>query len=160
MSNTYPMRLPDRDFDYEILDLLESHGEREGEALESYRRVAEESSTGEAVGYLVRLILDDEERHHRLFTEMANRIRSFVWEVDVEPKIPALPPRSNPKLLAETRRLLEFETEDAKQLRQLRRALRHSPSSWLHPLLVDIMLHDTAKHIAILKHIRKQLTAG
>jgi hypothetical protein len=59
-----------------------------------------------------------------------------------------------------SRGLLAFEIEDAKQLRKLRKALRGSPKSWLHPLLVDLMLHDTAKHIAILKHIRRQLTRG
>jgi hypothetical protein len=151
---------PARDFEYDVLDLLESHGTREGTLLESYRQVAEESSTGDAVRYLVRLILEDEERHHRVFTEMSNYIKSFVWEVEVEPKVPAMAPRSDPRLLAETRRLLAFEIEDAKQLRKLRKELRGSPKSWLHPLLVDLMLHDTAKHIAILKHIRKQLARG
>ena len=149
---------PDREYDYAVLDMLESHGRREGAALESYKRVAERKSASDAVRYLVRLILDDEERHHRVFDEMANEIRSFVWEIDIEPKVPAMPPRTDPELLAETRRLLAFELEDAKQLRHLRKALRHSPKSWLHRLLVELMLHDTAKHIAILKHIRKQLT--
>jgi hypothetical protein len=50
--------------------------------------------------------------------------------------------------------------EDEKQLGKLRKAPRGSPKSWLHPLLVDLMLHDTAKHIAILKHIRRQLGKG
>jgi hypothetical protein len=150
-------RAPEPVFEYELLGLLESHVEREGEALESYRRVAEDASVGKAVRYLVHLILDDEERHHRLFTEMANEVRSFVWEVDVEPAVPAMSRRSNPKLLAETRRLLDLEKQDTKELRQLRKQLRHSPKSWLHPLLVDMMLHDTAKHVAILEHIQKQL---
>jgi hypothetical protein len=92
-----------------------------------------------------------------VFTEMANHIKSFMWEVEVEPKVPATPRRSDPRLLAETRRLLAFELEDAEQLRRLRKALRGCPKSWLHPLLVDLMIHDTAKHIAILKHLRKQL---
>ena len=157
-SGSRSPREPDRDFEYAILHMLETHGEREGAALESYKRVAEESSAGDAVRYLVRLILDDEERHHRVFAEMANEIKSFVWEVPVEPKVPTMVPRTDPALLAETRRLLAFETEDAKQLRQLRKELRHSPKSSLHPLLVDLMLHDTAKHIAILKHIRNQLS--
>jgi hypothetical protein len=149
---------PDRDFEYEILALLESHGAREGEALDAYKRVAEESDAGAAVRYLVGLILEDEERHHQVFAEMANQIRSIVWEVDVEPRVPAMTPRDDPQLLAETRRLLAFEKDDAKELRELRRALRHSPPSSLHPLLVDLMLHDTAKHIAILEHIQKRLT--
>jgi hypothetical protein len=149
---------PDRDFEYEILALLESHGAREGEALDAYKRVAEGSDAGAAVRYLVGLILEDEERHHQVFAEMANQIRSIVWEVDVEPRVPAMTPRDDPQLLAETRRLLAFEKGDAKELRELRRALRHSPPSSLHPLLVDLMRHDTAKHIAILEHIQKRLT--
>jgi hypothetical protein len=146
-----------RDFEYDVLDLLESHGIREATLLESYRQIAEETSTADAVRYLVRLILEDEERHHRLFTEMANDIKSFVWEVEVEPKVPSMAPRSDPQLLDATRQLLAFENKDAKELRQLRKVLRDSPKSSLHPLLVDLMRHDTAKHIAILKHIRKQL---
>jgi hypothetical protein len=49
---------PARDFEYYALDQLESHGTREGTLLESYTQVAEESSTGDAVRYLVRLILE------------------------------------------------------------------------------------------------------
>jgi hypothetical protein len=153
-------RAPTHDFEYDVLDLLESHGTREGALLESYRQLAAESSAGDAVRYLVRLILEDEDRHHRVLTEMANEIKSFVWEVEVDPKVPAMAPRSDPRLLAETRRLLAFELDDAKQLRKLRKALRGSPRSWLHPLLVDLMLHDTAKHIAILKNIRTRLARG
>ena len=63
----------------------------------------------------------------------------------------------DPELLAETRRLLAFEKSDAKELRQLRKVLRHTPRSSLQPLLVDLMLHDTAKHISILEFIRDHL---
>ncbi|MGE3689026.1 MAG: hypothetical protein AB7J47_22005 [Acidimicrobiia bacterium] len=151
-------REPDRDFEHRILEMLETHGAREGIALTSYKRVAEKSSAGPGVRYLVRLILEDEERHHRVFDEMANELKSFVWEVDVEPRVPAMSPRPDPELLEETRRLLAFEKEDAKELRQLRKAIKHSPKSSLHPLLVDLMLHDTNKHIAILEHITARLS--
>jgi hypothetical protein len=57
--------------------------------LASYRQVAEESAAGDAVGYLVRLILEDKERHHRVFAETANKLKSVVWEMDVEPQVPA-----------------------------------------------------------------------
>jgi hypothetical protein len=63
----------------------------------------------------------------------------------------------DPELLQETKRLLAFEKSDAKELRQLRKALRHAPRSSLQPLLVDLMLHDTAKHISILEYIRDHL---
>ena len=148
---------PDRDYEHRILAMLQTHGEREGAALSSYRRVAEDPDAGSAIQYLVQLILEDEERHHRVFEEMANAIRSFVWEVDVEPKVPAMAVRSDDTLVHETERLLKFEKEDANELRVLRRAVKHGPKSSLHPLLVELMLHDTAKHIAILDHIRSRL---
>jgi hypothetical protein len=153
-----PRGEPDRDFEMTVLQLLESHGDAEGAILESYRKVAERTSAGEAVGYLVRLILDDERRHHQVFAEMANAIRSFVWEVPVEPSLPTMPTRSDPELLAETKRLLAFEKRDAKELRKLRKTLRKGPPSSLDPLMVELMLHDTAKHIAILEHIKAHLS--
>ena len=108
--------------------------------------------------YLVRMILEDEERHHRVFAEMANALRSFVEEVPVEPSVPAMAPRPDAALLEQTRRLLAFEKEDAKELRRLRKALKGSPKSMMHPLLVELMLHDTKKHIAILEHITSRLS--
>lgn len=150
-------REPDRDVDYAILHMLETHGAREGAALDSYQRVAADTAAGPGVRYLVNLILEDEERHHRVFAEMANQVRAFVDETDVQPRTPSLVAHDDPMLLAETRRLLEFEREDAKELKQLRKALKHRPRSSLQPLLVDIMLHDTAKHVAILELIRNQL---
>ena len=148
---------PDRDAETMVLQMLETHGEREGTALASYERVAGESSAGGAVQYLVRLILEDERRHHRVFAEMANELKSFVSELDVEPRVPVMVDHPDPELLAETKRLLAFEKSDTKELRQLRKVLRHAPRSSLQPLLVDLMLHDTAKHISILEFIRDHL---
>ena len=156
-SADHPSQEPDRDVEYEILHMLETHGAREGAALDAYQRVAADTTAGPGVRYLVNLILEDEERHHRVFAEMANQVRSFVDETDVQPRVPPLVAHDDPVLLAETRRLLEFEREDAKELKQLRRAVKRRPRSSLQPLLVDMMLHDTAKHIAILELIRKQL---
>lgn len=152
-----PLRQPDQDFELKLLDLFERHGRMEGAILDSYRQVAERSSAGAAVQYLVRLILEDEHRHHQVFAEMANQIRSVVWEVPVEPTLPVMKRSSDPDLLAETKRLLEFEEQDAKELRALRRTLRKSPTSSLNPLMVQLMLLDTTKHIAILKHIKAHL---
>jgi rubrerythrin len=153
-----PPHEPDRDFDLGILYMLRNHGAREGAALEAYRRVLDESSANEGVRYLIRLILDDEHRHHQVFAEMANALQSFIEELSVEPQVPGLAPERDPALLDVTRRLLALEKEDAKELRQLRKSLRGAPKSMLHPLLVDLMRHDTAKHIAILEHIVTRLS--
>jgi hypothetical protein len=150
---------PDRDLEYAALQLLTTHGQREGAALAAYERVAGEATADDAVTYLIGLIMDDERRHHRVFEEMANELKSFVWEVDVAPRVPSAATRKDPALLAETKKLLAFEKEDAKELRQLQKVLRRGPKSSLHPLLVELMLHDTAKHIAILEFIRSHLSA-
>ncbi len=157
-SRTPPRREPQRDFERAALAMFEEHGRSEGALLESYREISERPTVDPAVRYLVRLILDDEERHHRVFEEMANEIRSFVWELPVEPRLPMMGTRSDPELLAATKRLLAFEKRDAKELRRLRKQLRDSTESSLDPLMVDLMLLDTAKHIAILEHITSRLS--
>ena len=151
-------REPDREFETTVLGMLEHHGEAEGAILDSYRQVAERSSVDDAIQYLIRLIMEDETRHHEVFAQMANGIRSFVWEVPVEPRLPSISNRSDPDLLRETKRLLAFEKQDAKELRSLRKTLKGSPRSSLDPLMVELMLHDTAKHIAILEYIKDHLS--
>ena len=153
-----PLPGPDQRDEYTLLRLLEHHGQQEGEILESYRLLAERSSSGEAVQYLVKLILDDERRHHEVFAEMANEIKSFVWDMAVNPRLPSLRTHADADLLAETKRLLAFERKDAKELRSLRRTLRHSSHESLDPLVDEMMLHDTAKHNAIHEDIKARLT--
>jgi hypothetical protein len=99
-------------------------------------------------------MIEDEERHHQLIEEMANRVESWLVEVEIEPETPALSPRADPALLDETRRLLALERQDARELRLLRRELRDTPTTSLLRFLAELMLRDTAKHIEILRFIR------
>jgi hypothetical protein len=46
-------RAPDLEFEYEVLDLLEAHRAQEASLLESHRQIAEESSSGDDVRYVV-----------------------------------------------------------------------------------------------------------
>jgi hypothetical protein len=153
-SPTPASRAPDRDVEHELISLLGTHGEREEAALAAYQRLADESSD-EGLKYLIRLILEDEQRHHRIIAEMLNQLQSFVWETDVGDSVPGAVSGSDVGLLDETKRLLALERQDEKELRRLRKALRQEPSSSLLPLLASLMLHDTAKHIDILGFIRK-----
>jgi hypothetical protein len=157
-SPTSASRRPDRDVEHDLISLLSTHGEREGAALAAYQRLADDSSD-EGLQYLIRLILQDEQRHHRVIAEMLNQLQSFVWEVDVADSVPGAVRGSDAGLREETTRLLALEREDAKELRRLRKALQQEPSSSLLPLLASLMLHDTAKHIEILEFIRKAASA-
>jgi len=133
--------------------VLREHGKREGAALSAYEKLTTECDDP-GIRYLATMILEDERRHHRLIEEMLHQIESFLWDVEVEPKVPYLRRRVDPELREATDELLALEREDADELRRLRRQVRSQPSSSLLPLLVDLMVHDTAKHIEILKVIR------
>src|SRR4029077_18904523 len=60
---------------------LTDHMEQEGALLASYKALAE-ASDADHWRYLVELIIEDEIRHHRLFTELVNAIRSAVERTD------------------------------------------------------------------------------
>lgn len=147
-------REPVRDAEMAIAAALRAHGEMEGAALAEYARLAETCEDA-GIRYLIELILADERRHHRQIEEMLHQIESFLWEVDVQPSVPPARRRNDPELRAATERLLRIEREDAAELRELRRQMRTQPPTSLLPLLVELMLRDTSKHIAILKHIKR-----
>ena len=141
-----------RETHHELLTLLASHGETEGAALESYARLIEKTDN-KGIQYLGQLILEDEARHHRIMYEMLNTVRSFVEERDVEGRVPAFTGAVSDDLVAETKRLLDFEKKDLAELRTLRKDLKRSSAYRMLTVLVDMMIHDTRKHIDILKAI-------
>jgi len=145
--------VPDPDTDARVLETLRSHDEREATVLAAYRRLVEEYAD-EGIGYLGRLIIEDEERHHGVISEMANRVESWIQGREAEHSTPSLSPRVDRTLLDETRRLIALERQDAKELRRLQKELRYAPPTSLLPLLVKLMLHDSAKHVEILRFIR------
>lgn len=140
-------------WDAEILAALTSHVTAEKDLLADYARAAEEVSDPD-VRYLLGLILEDEARHHRIFLEMANALRTVRGWQRVEPSVPD---RSRGALTADvqelTGRLLAAERADMRELRELRRRLRPVSDTTLWPLLVDLMALDTEKHLRILKAI-------
>lgn len=139
-----------------IAELLGEHGPKESAALAAYKRLVE-GVDDPGIKYLVDMIMTDEERHHRLITEMLHQIQSFVWDTHVDPQVPYLGTIVDAELRAATDQLIELEKEDAKELKRLKRQMRGQPSSSLLPLLVQLMEHDTAKHIAILKLLRSHV---
>jgi hypothetical protein len=143
---------PDHEADTRILELIRTHDARESAVLAAYQRLVDES-VDEGIRYLGRLILDDEQRHHQILGQMAERVGSWI-RGDNDAGTPALTPRVNRELLDETRRLIALERADAKELRRVQKELRYAPATSMLPLLVKLMLHDNAKHIEILQFIR------
>lgn len=140
---------------------LIEHVSSEAELIAAYRERAEAPDTPEAARYLIRLVIEDEERHHRVLHEIVTAIgNGIVWRNDPE-AVPNLLYGPTDRALAEvTRSFLAAERADQKQLRALRKELRPFRDTSLWALLVELMEHDTAKHIRILTFIADHVAAG
>ncbi len=145
--------VPDLDTDTRVLETLTAHRDREQRVVDAYERLAAESDD-EAVRYLCRMAIEDERRHHRMVEEMTYRVESWRTGLALEPSTPVLQPKFDPELLDATHALIDLEHEDAKELRRLERELRYSPATSLLPLLAELMVQDSEKHLAVLRFIR------
>lgn len=139
-----------------ILSGLRAHIEAESEILSDYSRFGEQSEAPD-VAYLVRLIADDEARHHRVLTELANAIRSDIDFGVHEPAVPRLSQKALPGLEEQTSRFIRMEKDDARTLKRLSRELRSVRDTSLWALLIELMELDTAKHLRILRFIERRV---
>jgi hypothetical protein len=135
---------------------LTSHVQAERGLLEEYSAVAERSSS-KAFSYLVNLLIEDEIRHHQLFTALAASLRLEAEVRSDDPPIPYLDfvQGDRAAVLEATKKLLASEERDALELKRLQRELRDVKNTTLWSVLVDLMYRDTEKHIAILRFVRR-----
>ena len=136
---------------------LTSHVETERGLLEEYRSAAEASSS-KAFAYLVNLLIEDEMRHHRILSELADSLETMSLRPGAaDPQVPYLDFNRTDKeaVLALTETLLEREQQDALELKRLQHELRDVKDTTLWGLLVDLMERDTQKHVAILRFVKK-----
>jgi rubrerythrin len=147
------------EWEYQLVDLLAAHDEGERDLLEAYERLAA-SAQAPAVTYLIRQIVEDERRHHRVMAEMANSI-AWNWSRDKpESAVPGLPSRAvGEELVAATRKLLDAERRDHSELKKLRKELKPFADTTLWALLVDVMLLETDKHIRVLRFLIDHLAS-
>lgn len=139
-----------------LYEHLTSHELTEGAMLVEYRDAATTSSSS-AFRYLSALIMEDEIRHHKVFRDLASALKN---DVELDPDAPAIPHMGTwgddaAAVLTLTEALLEREREDAKELKELTSELKSLKDESLWPLLVRLMEMDTAKHIEILKFVRR-----
>ena len=135
---------------------LRGHVEAERALLERYAQVAE-GTDSKAFRYLVKLLMDDEIRHHRLFGELASSLETEAFIKGEEPAVPYLDfnRATGQAVLDGAKELLDNEERDMRELKRLQRELRDVKDTSLWALLVELMQRDTEKHIAILKFVRE-----
>ena len=139
---------------------LTAHAIREEELVAGCQQAVDESSSG-AFRYLAAMILEDEQRHHRLFAELARTVQS-VADDRKEVAVPRLGQwgfdRSH--IVAMTEALLDCERADAHELQQLAIELDVAEDRTMWQLLVRLMQADTAKHIEILEFVNGHAAAS
>jgi rubrerythrin len=139
---------------------VDRHATLEAEALGSYEHLAE-ASHDPVIALVMRLILEDEERHHGLLKRISTTLRDALnWTYS-----PGALPRSNTNatpeaedLSALARVLINEEKTGAQALRRL--AYREKGlGSGLDSLLLEMMAMDSDKHARLLQFVQRRLDA-
>ena len=135
---------------------MTNHIEAERGLLEEYSATAEQTQS-KAFGYVMNLLIEDEIRHHRIFSELAKSLETEASLRHEDPIVPYLDfdQADRAAVLDCAQRLLKSEEQDARELKRLQRELRDVKDTTLWSLLVDLMQRDTQKHIALLRFVKK-----
>jgi hypothetical protein len=144
-------------WEQDLYDHLAEHVESEQAIVSRYRNAAQHSESP-AFAFLAGLILEDEQRHHRLMQDLAESLRRFA-ELAGEPEpIPALDRPADRAALAElTSELLAVEKSDRREITRLRKEIEAGGVRTLWPLILQLVELDTDKHIRILEFARQWL---
>lgn len=145
----------------ELYDHLVDHERTEGELLIEYEQAARDSGS-RAFAYLASLIIEDEVRHHKLFAQLAESLRT---DAEIRPEEPPVPRvgfwGKDPALVAElSERLMDHEHQDLKVLKHLRKELDDVKDTTMWALLVRLMEADTLKHLEILEFVNRHALAS
>ena len=151
---------PSRSPSERLLDTLEVHAAAEADSLDDYARLAEQARDP-VVALLMRLVLEDETRHHHLLSRMAASVRdalNWTHSPAALPIAPLAPEPAAAELLAATRARIREEQEGIRHFRELARQQAHTADG-LFSLLLETMAMDSQKHERILTFILRHLEA-
>ena len=141
-------------WEHDLYEHLTDHMQNELALVDRYAALAE--SAGGHVSYLLKLIMEDEARHHRLFDEWRNALQSNAEFREVEPQVPHLSRSKEAETVREAaREFLEVERADDRDLHRLQKSLKTVKDTTIWSLLVDMMECDTKKHQLILEFLEK-----
>jgi rubrerythrin len=143
-----------------LLHAVDVHAAAEAGALGQYEYLAEAS--GDAVIALVmRLILDDEVRHHGLLRRMATTLRDGLEWTRSGAALPKAGPSQEPvpgSFVTLARALVEEERTGARALRRLAEQEKDI-NGGLDSLLLNMMAMDSDKHARLLQFVQRRLEA-
>jgi rubrerythrin len=141
-----------------LLDAIERHAKAEADALDQYEHIR--TASGDPVIALVmRLILEDEERHHGLLKRMQATLNDALsWSHSPNALPETGTPRETvaPELATATRALIEEEHTGARYMRNLAHEEKGIDAG-LHSLLLEMMALDSDKHARLLEFVQSRL---
>jgi hypothetical protein len=141
-----------------LLQAVERHAAAEQDALAEYEFVAE-ASADPVVALVMRLILEDEERHHGLLRRIEVTLRDALNWTHSPSALPAAslpqPPLSR-DLVAITRNLVDEERSGARMMRDLAQREKGIDAG-LDSLLLEMMAMDSEKHARLLQFVQQRL---
>jgi len=141
-------------WEHDLYEHLTEHMENELALVARYDALA--ANAGGHVAYLLKLIMEDEARHHRLFDEWRNALQSNAEFREVEPQVPHMSRSKQSEIVREAaREFLEVERADERDLHRLQKSLKTVKDTTIWSLLVDMMELDTKKHQLILDFLEK-----
>lgn len=141
-----------------LLDAVERHATAEHDALDQYEYIG--TASGDPVVALVmRLILEDEERHHGLLKRMEASLSDALNWTHSPSALPetVIPQQAAANELATMAgALIEEEHTGARYLRKLANEEKGIDAG-LHSLLLEMMAMDSEKHARLLKFVHDRL---
>jgi rubrerythrin len=142
-----------------LLSAVEHHAALEADALGQYEQLAV-ASGDPVIALVMRLILDDEERHHGLLKRIAATLKDALDWTHTPDALPhgreTTPAQSNLADLART--LIEEERSGAQALRRLAQREKGIDAG-LDGLLLEMMAMDSEKHAHLLRFVQRRLEA-
>jgi hypothetical protein len=144
-----------------LLQAIDRHIASEADALDQYERLARQSADP-IVGLVMRIILDDEKRHHQLLGRIQATLRDTLnWTHSPQSLPRSTHTRggaSDADLAAVARMLSDEEKAGAQALRRLAYRERSTDGA-LEAILLEMMAMDSDKHARLLEFVSCRLEA-
>jgi rubrerythrin len=140
-----------------LMNEFQSHATHEQGWLSSYQEIARE--TGDPlIRFLLGLIVADEERHHELMGRMISKLKDELARTrSTEPPRRAGEKRETAKrLLVSVENFIEAERKGINEYERLKKESQGLYRD-VFALLYTTMIHDSHKHMEILKFLRLKL---
>lgn len=144
-----------------LLEVIQTHVTEEADSLVAYQRLAE-TTDDRVVGLLMRLVLEDEKRHHGLMQQLAASLYDGLhWTHSANALLDGTRPPA-PGTGESAAAVRVFAQEERKGARELKELARQSArlNDGLDSLLLEIMAMDSQKHERILRFIARRLGSG